>query len=688
MRKTLLLTLAMLVGFTIFAQQQINPCYTDEHQEDILQAHPEWRDDFEQARDALLQEADQRLSDGFKKSGAVYTIPVVFHVIYNTPYDNISRAQIVDAIRVLNEDYRRQNADASATRPMFKSRSTDIEVEFALAKVAPDGSCTDGITRRQSGLSVAADPRDQVKSLVQWDPNKYLNIWVVNSIKASSGSGITLGYANFPWMPASKDGIVVRHDALGQIGTSVYGGRTLTHEVGHYLGLLHTFQGGCTQGDGVGDTPPVSSASFGCNLNRNSCHSDKPDLPDMIENYMDYADGLCQNAFTLGQKSVMRTTLQTKTRRKELWTPANLLATGVDNPPCKPQAAFATNHNSYTCSGSSITFIDESENGAPDTYSWSFPGGNPSTSTLREPTVVYDYAGTYDVSLTVTNSAGSSSVTYDKYVDVKAYYSGNMAQWSESFEDGGLSSSSLSTFSSSDTIGFQVSDKAAQQGGHSLVLGNFGVNNQNEIDEFISPNIFTQFGENMFLNFSYAFAAQQSMNTDELRILVSSDCGETWNLLKMLTAGGLRSVALPMSSEFIPSGTSEWKSLGLPLIAYKNKGPILIKFQFINGGGNNFYLDNINVTSDNIGLDEQAAAAAFSIYPNPGNGQFTLQLGDKLEQNRTLRLRNLSGQTVKLVQLEKGAAEYRFESTGLPAGVYLLDLESGKPKFTQKLVIR
>lgn len=685
MIKKAILLLALAFVHAGLAQQVI-PCYTDEHQEEFLQQHPELRDDFARARQAIFDQAEKQMADGMKKSsGKVYTIPVVFHVIYNTAYDNISRAQILDALRILNEDYRRLNADASATRSIFKSRAADIEVEFALAKIAPDGSCTDGITRRQSALSVQADPRDQVKNLVQWDPKKYLNIWVVNSIKSSSGSGLTLGYANFPWMPASKDGIVVRHDALGQTGTSVYGGRTLTHEVGHYLGLLHTFQDGCSQGDGVGDTPPVASASFGCNLNRNSCSNDQPNLPDMIENYMDYSDDVCQNAFTLGQKSVMRTSLQNESSRKTLWTPANLTATGVDNPPCKPEAAFSALQK-FTCSGNNLRFIDESENGAPSSWSWTFQSGSPSTSTQAEPVVNFAYPGTYDVSLTVSNSAGSSTVTYKNYVEVKPYYSGNRAQWQESFEGPSLDIPSVSVVSQSDTNRFEITGRAAKDGSQSLVLKNHDLDNLNEIDEFISPNIFTKFGENLFLNFDFAFAARQSTDQDELRVLVSEDCGETWTLMKVFISGALRSVAIPITQDFVPAA-NQWKSYSLPLVAYRNSGPILVKFQFVNGGGNNFYLDNINLTASNIGLGEEPGLAEISIYPNPNSGSFKIDFGRETRAETNLSLRDLSGKLVHSVSLPKESLSYQYQNLDLPAGLYLLEVKTGKSSAVHKLVL-
>ena len=127
----------------------------------------------------------------------------------------------------------------------------------------------------------------------------------MNSIAGSTPNLITLGYAYRPYFGQTydKDGVIIRHDRFGTIGTGVSRGRTLTHEVGHYLSLRHPFDRGCSPGDGIADTPPVASANFGaCNFSANSCHNDTPDEPDMIENYMDYADDVCTNALYPGPK--------------------------------------------------------------------------------------------------------------------------------------------------------------------------------------------------------------------------------------------------------------------------------------------------------------------------------------------------------------------------------------------------
>jgi hypothetical protein len=156
------------------------------------------------------------------------------------------------------------------------------------------------VDRIQSTLTY--DANDKVKALAQWNPQKYLNIWVVSNIENfTSGSGFVAGYSTFPWMAAVQpnlDGIIVDYHYVGRSY------KVLTHEVGHYLGLYHTFEGACNGGDDIDDTPPVMEANYGWDMTLNTCHGDMPDVPDMIENYMDYADH--SYLFTLQQVQRIR----------------------------------------------------------------------------------------------------------------------------------------------------------------------------------------------------------------------------------------------------------------------------------------------------------------------------------------------------------------------------------------------
>lgn len=248
-------------------------------------------------------------------------IPVVFHIIHNNGPENISDALIEEQMLTINESFNKGNKDQSLIRTDFQPLVADAHIRFELAKQDPDGNCTNGIERIVSTSTYNAP--DDVKYLSIWDSRYYLNIWVVNTIAQSPDlQGTLAGYATFPWIAMQnreKDGIMVGYKFIGRPQ------KTLPHEIGHYLGLFHTFEGSCASsqtagGDYVDDTPPVSEASFGWDLTANTCHSDFPDMPDMIENFMDYADK--KFLFTPGQVERMRKYVSNY--RPELISKANI----------------------------------------------------------------------------------------------------------------------------------------------------------------------------------------------------------------------------------------------------------------------------------------------------------------------------------------------------------------------------
>ncbi len=308
--KSILFSSFLFAALAIQAQHFI-PCATDEYFKQQLINHPEIAAAQKAMNDSAAQQVQQIIRN---KAGKVLYVPVVFHIIHENGAENISQAQIMDQLRIVNEDFRKKaGTNGASTDPL----AADMEIEFRLAQYDPNGNKHDGINRIFSTLTNNA--RDNIKPLSYWDARKYLNIWVVKSIQLSGGTqqGTVLGYAQFPWslnFQTTTDGIVLRSDQVGTVGSgqSSQAGRTLTHEIGHWLGLYHTFQDGCvggttsncaSQGDRVCDTPPVAEPSFGCNIGQNSCLNDSPNLPDMVKNYMDYSDGTCLNTYTVGQKA-------------------------------------------------------------------------------------------------------------------------------------------------------------------------------------------------------------------------------------------------------------------------------------------------------------------------------------------------------------------------------------------------
>ena len=278
-----------------------------------------------------------------EKNNELYTIPVVVHIVYNTPAQNLPDSVIVDQIRILSEDYGRMNADTVNMRSDFDIVAGNPKIRFKLAQIDENGIPTNGITRTQTSTttfgSVAAALGDfsdleNVKSTANgghdaWDPSRYLNIWVCNMSIVFAGTEITalLGYATppdgLPHWPAGTtagltDGVVLQFQTVGSNNPNMLDmgngpmqmlGRTACHEVGHYLGLRHIWgDGDCTAQDGVDDTPNATGQSdFDCDASKNTCVDNifGIDLPDMIENYMDYSAEDCQNSFTQGQVDIM-----------------------------------------------------------------------------------------------------------------------------------------------------------------------------------------------------------------------------------------------------------------------------------------------------------------------------------------------------------------------------------------------
>jgi PKD repeat protein len=312
-------------------------------------------------------------------------------------------------INTLNEDFRRQNADASQTRAAFLPDAADAEIEFCLAAKDPNGLATTGITRTVT-TEVYYDNNTETDKMKQnstggedaWDPFNYLNIWICN-ISNYQGFGVA-GYAYLPTfgMHGSwRDGLVIDFD----IGM---GDRTPTHEIGHYLGLKHTWGNNppsCSNDDGHADTPNAGSENYGCSFSTNTCGTPNGD---QIENFMSYA--WCQNMYSVDQAAYMNGILS--------GTRSSLLSsTGCDavGPPTVDFSAAITT----VTVGSSVQFTDLST-GIPDTWAWSFSGGTPTSSTTKNPVAQYNAIGTYDVSLTASNGFGSDAMTKTNYIDVVA----------------------------------------------------------------------------------------------------------------------------------------------------------------------------------------------------------------------------------------------------------------------------
>lgn len=241
-----------------------------------------------------------------KTAATIVNIPVVVHVLYNTTAQNITDAQIKSQIDVLNEDFRKLNADRTKVPSAFVGLAADVEVTFCLASKSLSGTTTTGIIRKSTTkTSFLSDDAMKYSSLGgsdAWSTSQYLNLWVCNL-----GGGL-LGYAQFPGGPAATDGVVVLYSAFGRTGTlsAPYNkGRTATHEVGHWLNLRHIWGDASCGSDLVTDTPKQQTSNGGCPAFPHTTCSNGVN-GDMFMNYMDYTDDACMYMFSTGQKTRMR----------------------------------------------------------------------------------------------------------------------------------------------------------------------------------------------------------------------------------------------------------------------------------------------------------------------------------------------------------------------------------------------
>jgi hypothetical protein len=306
-----LYTITATIFFSIYSFGQTpHHCGTDYILQKALKENPS----IQQNIDAIETYTAKYASENQHTDKALLiTIPVVVHIVYNSAAENLSDARIQSQIAVLNQDFRRLNADASNTPAAFAGLAIDAEIEFCLATKDPSGNTTTGITRTSTSVTSFDINSDNIKFTSQggkdaWPSNKYLNIWVGDI------TGGILGYATPPGVfPANQDGVVIGYQYFGTAGASApYNkGRTTTHEVGHWLNLKHIWgdESGCTGTDNVTDTPNQAGENYSCPSfpKTDACSPSSPGV--MFMNYMDYVDDNCMNMFTAGQKTRMHATI-------------------------------------------------------------------------------------------------------------------------------------------------------------------------------------------------------------------------------------------------------------------------------------------------------------------------------------------------------------------------------------------
>ncbi len=589
-------------------------CATMENHVERLKSNPkgETLDDFE----TWLQ---KRIASDKNTSlqKTLYTIPVVVHIIHNShalgTNSNISATQVQSQIDVLNEDFRKLlNTPGHNTHP----DGADAEIEFCLAQTDPDGNLMPepGINRidqntagyvppfvTNCGNSNTSNIENNIKPDTQWNPDNYLNIWVMN-LECD-----LLGYAQFPSSSnlngldanegdANTDGVVVGYQFFGSTDKGTFPamsspydkGRTATHEIGHWLGLRHIWGDSNCGNDFCADTPTQQEDSGGC-PNTTTCDGVK----DMVENYMDYSNDACMNIFTEDQKTRMVTVMTNSPRRGVL---QNSTACGIAVGP--PTANFTADKTNI-CPSVSVQFTDESAaNPAANSWAWTFPGGTPSSSTLQNPTVTYNTVGTYDVSLTVGNgNTPNNTKTLNNYITV-SNPSGENTPYTENFETP-ANNTWTSINPDNDAISWQsyngaAASNCADNGSNAVSIDNANNDSSNTTDTYSNQFDLSGLGTPITLTFDVAYARYNNNYSDGLEVNIENLCDGSST--KVYDKSGTTLATAPdHTSTFVPDACDEWRTETIDLSAYVG-GVIKVNFVNIGGYGNVLYIDNIGLT--------------------------------------------------------------------------------------------
>ena len=696
--------LFLLLTASFFSQ---NFCLSTEMQAKWFKLHPELKANFETLKQQAAQQDQHDFQNGYNHSQhkstsatPIYTVPVVFHILHTGGQENISDAQVIDAVNILTRDYNRQNADTTNVVVQFKQLIGDIQFEFRLATKDPNGNCTNGIIRHwDTKTDWTGDYNDYIYS---WPSNNYLNIYVVRTM-----GGGAAGYTFLPGtgVPTAVDAIVVLSSYVGSIGTSNVGlSRVLTHEVGHWFNLDHVWGGTNNPGvscgdDGVSDTP-ITMGFSSCNLNNAAICN--PGIVENVQNYMEYA--YCDRMFTIGQAARMQSTINSPIAgRKNLSTPANLIATGIVNPlsNCVPKLNITAFPTFTVCAGRSISLNSFTYNAIPTSYAWTVNNGALlSNASSANPSLTLVNTGTVAVQCVVSNANGSSTETMVVTGLNSAPQITNTKL--ESFEDpSALLPANWKVINpTTPSEKWEIFSYGGSEGAASMYVPGESMT-ANSIELLESPSFDFNNNPGAVFTFKCAYAKKTVSQKDVFKVQASKNCGGSWSDVLIPGMNGLANASggidsnlyYPVPYQWVFKNVSDFNNQNFS--PFRNEENVIFRFYFqedVNGAGlgNRFYLDEVNFSTP-LGINDLSRSIGFSVYPNPSKASVKLNFHLSDAANIRVKLLNISGSVVEetsLKQFTNGEHEIELTSNAtLSAGIYFVNLELNGTKLSRKIVI-
>lgn len=753
MNKVLLTaTAACLLSAVTHAQNRYSPCGSDEAKEYLIKNLPGYKQQLEAAeqQNAIAWQAYQNQMPAQRSANSAlptFTIPVVFHILHTNGAENIGDAACISALDNVNKDYARGKGDTVNIDPLYEPLYVNSRIKFVLAKKDPYGNCTTGIVHHYDENTVW----NQDKALYNykystvgtynWAPSRYLNVYIVSTIVGSIQAGLSVG--GYTYKPGTApnvgaDAIVL---SLGLLVDPTSKG--LSHEIGHWLGLSHVFDGngGFRTAETTNNTPPYG-IGFKCG---NDDIADTPKTPGFVSicpnyltlsdscdagkrpglhNIMDYAS--CPIMFTQGQTDKMRFTLGSSTaNRNFLVSNRNLAIVGylnetytvnptntndttfaytvAPNTTCGPIADFYAN-KANTCQGQAVLYNSTSfNNTAGLSYAWTFDGGSPATSTLSTPSVTYAVPGNYSTTLTVTNAAGTSTKVRSPFPAVGWHADQGSYPASEGFETAAVSAMPAGWIILNKNYG-TLTWETANYGSNSskcMVLPNanyFNMSDPGDVDILETSQYNLSNVSNISVSYDYSYARKIGGTGDKFTFEYSTDCGGNWTVIGSTpSTASMSAVGGTLSAPYVPFNQSKWVTktyVPSALTGIVNKPDVKFRFVFSNtsmANAQNLYLDNFNI-SGTVGLSELANSIGLSIYPNPTSSSSTLEFNSPVDSKASVSVFDVTGRVVEeasFTAIAGSLTKYEINRNSiLKSGVYFVNLDLNGQKVTKKLIVQ
>ena len=654
-------------------------------------------------------------------------IAVVVHVIYNEgdaigEGTNITNEQILSQIEVLNEDYQRKNGDTTRTQEEFLSVASKLNIEFVIARQTITGDPTTGIMRVQGEKSsynpLSIDDRELLSSYSHWDPNIYLNIWV------TSLSNSYIGLAQFPDydLPGledkenrdneATDGLVIDYRAFGSeekvpgidVMPSYNRGRTTTHEIGHFFGLLHVWGDDyvdCSVDDYVADTPSSDNDYSGlCPQSQStyeSCGSN-----DMYENFLNYTDDECMNIFTMGQVDRMNVILESAPRRASL---LNSIGTNYPDDMYFDLAIQSiVSPGIVDCDGRVQTIVEVKNNGTipvidfdliyeledkRETYSYEGDTiilGETMNLTLPEELL---QNGNFFLQVELSNIPDDINTTNNKMDHV--FLVDNQTDFiplREQFEVEDIDQTNWIILNEDEEIGWELTNAPSYSDENMGVFMNlYNYETDRELDWFISPSLDFSIAVEASLEFKTSYAKNGNFD-DQLRILASRDCGNDFaEILTVLNSDELSEVN--SQDYWEPVDQFEWTERTLDLSDLAGEEEVRIAFVTVNDYGNNLYLDDIEFYTTAEDKLVKTGLNSFAVYPNPSSdGQILLTFNTSERQEITVTIIDAMGRIIMdNIYPNTLNQTYYFDLTGYRSGLYFIHAKGMGFLQTKRLAI-